>query len=855
MSAPVMALVPERKKVRCRRMALVVAAMSSVCAPAIAQASSPVIAVGEPEGFGDLVREQELMVDVYFGGTRRGEALVRATPESVTFLDPAAVIAMLPPLSSGHLVLQTLSAGPLPANGELACTPSSDRTACGRLAPDDVGIILARDQFRLDIFLNPRFITIADRVEERYLPEPDKRLSLVNAIGGFVSGETGGGNAYVSIQNRLVVARGDKRLRADIGLDDTHLSANRLLVEWDRPERRYSAGLFWTPGNSLGGGTQVVGLGIESQIETRRDREQLLGSPVIVYLDRRARVDALYDGRVVSSRIYEAGNQQIDTSGLPEGTYELTLRIEEPGGIAREEPRLYSKSRRIPSLGRSDFYLFGGVVAGAGRRSPGDDAVLLQGGYSRRLSQALALDAQATLGDDYRSAEVGVTILSTIAQGRAAVVASDDGRIGTLLRVNSTGTGSLNYSFDLRALSAATESASPPLRIDDPFGGLGSMSRGTTQGYTQVGGLVSYSRGSFRLRGTLHLRDETEGDLRYAIGPSLEWDAARIGPAVLTFRGDVTATETGAAGFAGVALRFAGRRGSMTALGGYRRSTIEDDLRGNGPTGAVSGAWTSEALGGRVAAGAGYEYGSEEESALASLEFAHPYASIAGDLARTERRGEAATQYTAGLQTTLVAGRGAPASLIGKTSAASVVVARMAGARGEDLFEVLVDEHVAGHITGNRPSFLRLPAYQAYNVRVRPVGSGLVAYDSSSREVGLFPGTVTELRWDTAPIVIKLGRLVDVNGIPVALATITGKGVWTQTDKAGFFQLEAPEGVALEVTTQSGARYALDLPRQPGRGMDEPFVRLGAVACCQELLQGPATQLTQLTGPTARKEP
>ena len=52
--------------------------------------------------------------------------------------------------------------------------------------------------------------------------------------------------------------------------------------------------------------------GIESQIDTRLDKDEILGSPVVVYLDQRARVDVMRDGRVLNSAMYEAGNQQVD---------------------------------------------------------------------------------------------------------------------------------------------------------------------------------------------------------------------------------------------------------------------------------------------------------------------------------------------------------------------------------------------------------------------------------------------------------------------------------------------------------------------------------------------------------------
>lgn len=824
---------------------LAAATAASVCLPTPAAASSRMITVGEPEGFSDLMRDRDLMVDVYFGGTRRGEAMVRVGPDSITILDPAAVVQLLPPVTDAGAVLARMRGRSFAPNSDLACAPASDRAHCGRLSPDDIGVIFARDRFRLDIFLNPRFIAVETRPEDRYLSIPSRSVSMVNTIGGIVSGQIDAGEHYIALHNQLVLARGEQRLRADVSLDNSKFTANRVALEWDRPERRFTAGAFWTPGNSLAGGTKIAGVGVESQIDTRRDREELLGSPVIVYLDGRARIDALYEGRVVSSKVYEAGNQQLDTAGLPEGSYELTLRIQEPGRPVREERRFYSKSRRVPSLGRSDFYLFGGfALEGAAASVPASEGLVVQGGYARRLSPHLALDGVVSLDQFCQSAELGATFLSSIAQGRAAFVASSDGRVGSVLRVNSAGPGLVNFSFDLRAMSSSEPVPGMPGKPD-------LASNLPRAGFTQVGGLVSHSRGDIRVLGTFYLRDQGGADLDYAFGPSIEWDALRFGPAVVTVRGEVAVTQAGTSGFAGLALRFTGRRGAVSAISGYRKSTVAGDRRGSGPSGAVAAAWTSDVVGGKVALGTGYEFSADENSALGSFEFAHPAVSLTGDIQRTARRGDLASNYTLGLQTTLIAGPGAPIRPIGKSSTDSVIVAQVAGARHGDRFDVLVDDQVSGSLSGSQPATLRLPAYRAYNVRIRPVGADLVAYDSSAREVSLFPGSVTELTWDAAPVVIKFGRLVDANGEPVASATITGRGVWTQTDEKGWFQLEAPEGLAIEVTTSTGARFAMVLPEVGD--LTTPVMRLGAVVCCETPALDNSKRLTQLTGPAERK--
>jgi hypothetical protein len=290
----------------------------------------------------------------------------------------------------------------------------------------------------------------------------------------------------------------------------------------------------------------------------------------------------------------------------------------------------------------------------------------------------------------------------------------------------------------------------------------------------------------------------------------------------------MTATERGSAEFAGISLRVLGGRSSLTALGGMRASGRADDTLGEGPVAALSGAWSPAVAGGDLALGAGLEHQPEQDSVVLSSEFRHRLGSLSGDLVRTDGPSSAVTQYSLGLQTTFAAGADS-LQLAGKTTTESMIVVRVEGARAADTFDVLVDEQFAGTIGGTIPFTLALPAYRAYHVRIRPTGKDLLAYDSSPRTVSLYPGTVAKLDWSVAPITIKFGRLMAPDGTPVAGASITGRGVWSETDDDGYFQIEAPDDVELTVTTMDGRSFATALPAGTA---DDGIARLGPIICC-----------------------
>lgn len=802
-----------------------------------AQEPLPNITVSAPEGFADLTEDRTLVVDVFFGGARIGEALVAVTPGSVRFLEVGNLVALLPRLSDPRAVETFLSSASLPANADLICTSSVDQRACGRLSPEQVGVIFDRERFRLDIFINSRLLEVQDDIHDRYLPPPEPGLSMINTISGTASGRTDGGSQYYGLQDQLVLGWGDRRMRADVSLaSEVGAGIERLTFEWDRPEQRFLAGALWAPGNGIAGQRKLLGAGFESQIDTRRDRDAILGSPVIVFLDRRARVDVVRDGRVLGSWIHEAGNQKLDTSSLPEGSYEILLRIHEAGQPVREERRFYTKSRRIPSDGRIDYFVYGGLLVDshrAGSIKP-SDRPFIQGGIAQRLTEGLVLDGTLQATDQVASIELGTTLLTPVAHLRAAVLADTTGARGTMMQLTSNGVSPLNFSLDFRQIEGADENGPGLLTGGDlttPRAiGFDLANDWHRTDYTQLGGIVSYSMANLRFLGTLFYRDEDGQPARFSFGPSLEWDVLRRSSFQVTLRGDLTTTERGSSGFAGISVRLLNRNSTMTAVAGRRTSGRDDDLLGEGAVGSVSGAWNFAAAGGELAVGAGAEHQPRQQDFFVSSELRHPVGSLRGNLVRSDHDSGSTTQFAAAFQTTVAAGAGS-LQVAGRTTTESMLIASVAGSRDHDRFELLVDEQIVGTIEGVESLTVPLPAYRAYQVRIRPVGRDLVSYDSSSREVGLYPGSVTRLSWTAAPLTIKFGRLVDPDGRPIAGASMTGRGVWSQTDDDGYFQVEIPEGEIVQVTLRDGATFAIELPAAVAGRL---FADIGQMVCCDD---------------------
>ena len=830
MQSPTRATWPySRRRFRSLASTALALVLGSISTPASA-GSAPSITMGEPEGFAEAA-EQMLLVDVYFGGVRRGEATIVARPGSLRVIEVANFLDLLPALTDRAAVQRVIALSDVPTHSNQACGLTSDRAVCGRLSPEIAGVILDRDRLRLDVFLNPRLLSVTENIEQEYLPVAVQDLSMINAFGALVAGGSGSGSDRYYLQDQIVLSHGARRLRADVSVgSDFGFEAERVVLEWDRPELRYSAGAFWSHGDELSGRYKLLGVGIETQVDTRLDKDALAGSPIVVYLDSRSRVDLIRDGHVMHSAIYEAGNQQIDTSNLPDGSYQVIVAIQEAGRQVREERRFFSKSRRIPALGRTDFFAFGGLLidgSESGSLRPSSRPVV-EAGAARRLTRNIAIEGEIQATDSGASAQLATTFLTPLAQIRIGAIADLEGRYGGVLQLASSGTSRLNMNFDLRHVQSgdAEKAISVPL-LSGPAAVPGLAWLGNS--FTQASGIVSYSMADFRILAVGSYRDEAHGPSSYSIGPSVQWDFLRKGPVLLTLRTDMTATDRGSAQFAGISLRVLGQRGSITALGGGRQSSFDEDDIGEGAVASLGASWNTRAGGGDLALGAGFDHSPKQDALILSSEYRHPVGTLAGDWIRSDRGQEpAVSQYSLGFQTTIAAGADG-INVAGKTTTDGMIVASVDGAQANDTFEVLVNEQPAGTITGTKALRLSLPTYRAYQVRIRPTGQALIAYDRSPRAVGLYPGSVSRLQWTVEPITIKFGRLVDTDGQSIAHASIFGKGVWSETDADGFFQIETSDSAALSVTVRGGASFPITLPTGNAQN---GVAQLGAVVCC-----------------------
>jgi hypothetical protein len=810
-----------------------------LCDPTAVSAQTPADATrirgGTPAGFDALLTPQEAVVDVYIGGRAIGQTRVRYAAGKITFLDIDTVLGRIPDLIDPAAVRAALAAPDLDTNADLICAPEADVGTCGVLKPAVAGVIFDEARFRVDLFIDARQLAVQTAAQREYLPTPDARLSLVDQLGGTIAGS--GGDADYTIQNRAILGYRNGRLRSELSYSSRYgLIADTLVAEVDKPGLRYAAGAMWAPGIDLTGRRKFVGVGMQSQIDTRLDRTSIAGTPLVVALALRSRVDILRDGRLLTSRIYDAGNQALDTSGLPDGAYEVILHVQEAGGASRDERRFFTKNAAIAAVGEPIVFAYAGLLANdrygsliAVSRKP-----FYEAGVARRLAPHLALDATVMGTDRTALVEVGGYWLTTAAQIRAAAVASVRGQLGVLFQTYSSGTAALSYALDLRRVWSAGDR--PLIPVGEQRGydvvTIDRAAQLSAGSFTQANATLGYTLRPGQIGISGFYRSDSRAARSYGIGPTAYFPLIERAGMQVMLRGDMTLSNRGTSAFLGLSFQRLRGTSSLTASLGGRSTSGSSIGSGAALVGDIGGSWQKTGvLGGNLALSGGLEREVAGSLARGHADLRAKSATIYADVAQPITGSNGATQYGLSFQTT--------AAFTGKTvvfqglerSDSAILVSVDREADGAPLgapFEVLVDNTTRGVVRAGRSLSVPVASYRSYAVRLRSVGDALMRVDGVARQVSVYPGTVARVRWSAQRVVAMFGRIVWADGTPVANAAVHASDAIGNTDDNGYFQIEAGSRSVLKVQAIDGRQCRLQVTATPST---ESYAALGTLRC------------------------
>ncbi len=785
-------------------------------------AGEAVVRAQPPEDFLELVEPQTNYVDIYYGGVKVATALATFTPSQVQLLNPLEVMPALSDVNDSEAVLAALT-GPLPPNSDLLCLPGDNQDDCGVLRPEVAGVIFDRNSFRLTIFVNSNYRALSTVEMGRYLEPTDTGPGLVSSMRGVVSGGSGQDVTYL-MRNTSVLAWMDNRLESSLLYDDqNHLFLDRGVFAMDRTDWRTTSGLFRTAPLDAASQEKILGFGLTTQLDTRVDLDLAYAVPIILFLPNRSKVDILRDGRLMSTKVYEAGNQTLDTSSLPNGSYDITLRIQEIGGETTEETRFFSKNAELPPADTPQYtFQFGALVDDStvddagNRRLIGtlESVPILRAGTLHRLGENWGAFADIMSSNEELLLEVGGVLRERPARLRASLIATTAQDAGFTLRYSDR-YDELGYSLSMRQIFVKDGTTSSDPTTFDPF----------TSTVSEFSGGLNYSlldpAVTIGFQGSYNRQDTGTS---WSFGPSasaLLWQTSSYD---FRFATSATQSQDQFLALAQVTMSYRDDNWSALASLGFRVETDGD----TGPENAASVGWLKTTDDGRqYQLNAGVFRTVKLTTLSSTLSYVDPLGAVSVNYERTLADTNSTT-YSGELDFDLV-GNTDGVAVTGFGGSSSAIIVALDGEVPDDArFDILVNGSVRATLDSAASAPIVLEPYRSYDVAILSHSQSLFDYELEAQRVTLFPGSVATMTWHVLRILPVFGRVERADGTPVALARVEGAHDVSTTDAEGYFQAQINGTDYLEFTSPGRPPCRVTVGELPHEAV---FYDLGTVVC------------------------
>ncbi len=764
------------------------------------QAQAAVITdAGVPAGFEQLARPRAVVVTLSYGGETLGDFAAHTAPGQIWFDTPEKITAAIPHLKNTDK-LRAVLATPLPQHAELLCGTRL-RDGCGALVPENIGIIYDDSQLNGELFVSAAYLDTADTHGATYLPLPPRDFSGVYGLAGAINGADAQAPAY-TLTGSTTHAYGEGRLTTQTSLTDQGLRFDTAQAGVERNGWGAGGGLFRSHGLRLVSEHDMAGVYASTSLATRVDAHKTEGNQVLLYLPRRSFVSILRDGRLYSSRAYEAGNQVIDTSDLPEGAYTITLRIDEQGGGSHEEKRFFAKSPELPPADAPTYFAEAGFLRQAAnndRTLPDvSSKMIASAGTLRRLADNLGGSFQVLAVHDRLAAETGAFWMMDGNRLSFAALASTKGDVGMQAGWLYA---SQRYSFSLDA--AKLWAHDNDMSVQREF-----------YSYTQAtlsGGYNITDTFSFGIRASYAQVMDTPAS--FSIGPYSDWRIWQEGESDISLAAAAARADRDYQG--SVLLRFTKRFGNygVSATGG-----AGFDAAGRHPSGNIH-AWRDDSTPDEtLLLGAGFSGDEQTRTLSADADWRNDIGLVRAS-AQQGLSGTGAGFSYGGNFAVNAAQQGDTLALGGTQNERSAVIIDVDGNADANM-KIYVNNIERGHVKVGSRQAVYLSPFHTYSIRLASDHGGLIDYAASPRSVTLYPGTVVHEHWQVNNFYVIVAKLADQNDKPLAGAMLKASHDDVMTDEAGHFQAEIGSPAALSFTLADGSTCVATLPaQQPVNGV------------------------------------
>jgi hypothetical protein len=786
-----------------------------------------------PPGFESLNISHHNKIDVYYEDKFVGSFFATYNFDWIEFEDTPTIVEKLTDITEKAAISKALSSK-LKTNSRYICSPNRNKSDCKQFVPKIAGIVFNSNQFRADIFINPQFVKEAVK-ESDFLPNSDAGLSFASQLEGVISGSDNtdedmdytlfSNNTFAYKNGRINAFFSYENPNSD-SIDNDHFSSLQirdLNGSFEHGEYAYQAGLIETDGDEFINNERVLGVSYGTTLDTLKNKNLVAANTIEIFLSLPSQVNIYRDGRLLSSKFYEAGHQILDTESLPHGSYEITVETKDTRGITRQEKRYFTKTFKMAPFGHPQYHLQLGLLTPYTQDDLWPNVQkhwIYRADYTKRLSTSWGIGASFTGDDHHQYATSELYYVRHNLEISPSFLVSVNKDYG--LACNATYYGDqFNANFYVRKIWAAHDAKTDHY---DP------ILQASLQSYLSL----SYHFDKVFISFSGNTRKNRGESLEYAYGPKIDFDLFNKNRINIKLNLSLNKSQDDFVGLAQIIINQYNQSWSNNLHTGYQHINYNDNTDQKGLFGRAKVHWDNQGVDGN-GLGVGARVSEEmagQQSFGADFDYKNHIGKVEGEVRHIrEKSANNNTQYSGMFNTKLIVA-GAKAAF-GESSQTTGTLVEVVTKDEGGQFEVVVDNQNYTTISSNQVVHIPLHAYDTYKIAVADHSkNNFYSYDQRPKVITLYKGNYKLLSWFARQKIIVFARVIDPNGIPVENALVVKGSAddFSLTDEAGYLYTEIFENVKRLILQKSDhSRCMIMLPKT--LHVKQGLTELGDIIC------------------------
>ena len=331
-----------------------------------------VIDAKPPVGFDDKkMLEQHTVISINYQGKFLLNTPVIFNDKTIKFTKPKQVLSQIKDLKEDkntQAIFKNILTKPIKFTDLKACK-NKTKGICKSRDPKILGIVLDAQNYQASIWVNHQYVSI-NPVHNFKLPDASAGLALTNGMNIFLEKYPNFFEALwrnytkVSLRNHSVLFRTHVEGHKEYDTNDTktysQFGLEQVLYHSYNQGYYLSAGMLSTQGSSLISGSNYLGASIQNFGIVSSKSAQ--ATPILLYLTTPSNISVYKGQQLISVQKLSAGNQYLDTSSFPIGSYQIDIKIRDQFMHERQLSQFFVKQSDQGLTGNINYRIGVGVI-------------------------------------------------------------------------------------------------------------------------------------------------------------------------------------------------------------------------------------------------------------------------------------------------------------------------------------------------------------------------------------------------------------------------------------------------------------------------------------------------------------